>query len=157
MVIYSLVEGEKTKSESTTCTKLWIMMNHLKERALQRIHNWGANELQREKPSNMIRIERKTKSWLQGLVECTPSSTCIMSLSWVKEINIMRALAIWKLCLHQSKLGVVGLFRLHTSFKILVLAIPFKLFDNVLCRLYMHNSFSWALHHNMKMVHKLKP
>lgn len=48
--------------------------------------------------------ERKTKSWLQGLVECTASSTCIMSLSWLKEFNIVR-----KLCLHQSKLGVVGL------------------------------------------------
>jgi hypothetical protein len=59
VVIYSLAEGEKTKSESTTCTKLWIMMNHLKERVLQRIHNWGVDELQREKPPNMIRKERK--------------------------------------------------------------------------------------------------
>jgi len=66
--MYSLAEGEKTKSESTTCTKLWIIMNHLKERALQRIHNWGADELQLEKPLNLIRKERKTKSWLQGLV-----------------------------------------------------------------------------------------
>jgi hypothetical protein len=84
IVIYSLAEGEKTKSESTTCTKLWIMMNHLKERALQRIHNWGVDELQPDKPPNLIRKEWKTKSWLQGLVECMPLSRCIMSLSWLK-------------------------------------------------------------------------
>jgi len=59
VVIYSLDEGEKTKSESTTCTKLWIMMNQLKERASQRIHNWGGDELQREKPLNLKRKERK--------------------------------------------------------------------------------------------------
>jgi hypothetical protein len=70
-------------------------------------------------------------------------------LSWLKEFTIMQ-----KLCLHQSKLGEVGVFKVHTSLKILVLVIPFKLF--VLC-LYMHNSFSWALCHNMKMVHKFKP
>jgi len=35
------------------------MMNHLKERALQIIHNWGANELQREKPPNLIRKKER--------------------------------------------------------------------------------------------------